>query len=341
MIIWIGSGIFFFIGLSFIVGFLVSAPKYKGPESDHFDGNKFYNLNGIEAKGFAEVFKWAMNRDKKEWKEINNIKFGDPPPDKVEDLRVTFINHATVLIQVNGINILTDPVWSERTSPFEWAGPKRMRPPGIQFSQLPPIDVVLISHNHYDHLDLPTIEKLDQYHQPAFFTPLGIKKLLENKGVSNVAELDWWNEQMVKNEIKIASVPAQHFSGRGMADRDATLWCGYMIMTPSGSIYFAGDTGYGEFFKLIKEKYSPIKLGLLPIGAYQPRWFMSPIHMSPKEAVQVHHEMDIGISIGIHYGTFPLADDGREDPVIDLEKAKKELGIDTFILLKEGEGREF
>lgn len=342
MLIWIGGGILFFVIASVTIGLLVSAPKYDGPQSDHFNGKTFVNKGNVEAKGFSDVFKWMMKRDRQPWEPMPNIQFGDAPPTESGNLRVTFINHATFLIQVDGVNILTDPIWSQRTSPFEWAGPKRMRPPGIQFEDLPRIDAVIISHNHYDHLDIPTVKRLEDAHQPLFIVPLGVKAYLENKGIKKAQELDWWEHTLAKN-VRIHSVPAQHFSGRGMADRDATLWCGYVLQYGGENIYFAGDTGYGDFFQEINERFKPFKLALLPIGAYKPRWFMSPIHISPEEAVQVHQEMDIEKSIGMHYGTFPLADDGREDPLIDLQEAKKQKGVaeEAFVLLTEGEGRNF
>lgn len=342
MFIWIGGGLVFFIIASFAVGWIISAPAYRGPESDHFNGDQFVNINQVKAKGFADVIKWMMQRDKKSWEPRPDLPPGAPPAQNSEKLKITFVNHSTFLIQWRGKNILTDPIWSERTSPVAFAGPKRMRPPGIRFEDLPAIDLVIISHNHYDHLDLPTVEKIEKLFQPEFIVPLGVDLLLKKKGFKHVKAMDWWQEDNF-SELTIACVPAQHFSGRGMADRDQTLWAGYMIMHNQQKLYFVGDTGYGPFFQQIKEKYAPIDVALTPIGAYQPKWFMSPIHMSPAEAVNVHRELKIGTSLAMHYGTFPLADDGREDPITDLQKALQEQQVssDSFVLLKEGEHWDF
>ena len=342
MFIWIGGGIIFFLFVSFSIGWIILAPGYKGPESNHFNGATFKNLNNVEAKGFGDVLKWMMRRDKEPWQEKPDLPYGSPPQAKSEELNITFVNHSTFLIQWNGLNILTDPIWSERTSPVSFAGPKRMRPPGIRFEDLPKIDAIIISHNHYDHLDLPTVRKLEKKYQPLFIVPLGVDLFLKNKGISRIEVMDWWEEKRIE-EFTIACVPAQHFSGRGMGDRDKTLWAGYVIMHQKQKLYYVGDTGYGPFFQQVKEKYAPIDVALIPIGAYKPKWFMSPIHMSPSEAVQVHRELEVGTSIAMHYGTFPLADDGHDDPVIDLRKAMEEqkVPVEKFILLEEGKGRSF
>lgn len=342
MFIWIGGGIIFFLLVSISIGWIISAPGYQGPKSDHFNGTTFKNLNNVEAKGFGDVLKWMMRRDQEPWQEKPDLPYGPKPQTKSEPLKITFINHSTFLIQWNGLNILTDPIWSERTSPVSFAGPKRMRPPGIRFEDLPQIDAIIISHNHYDHLDLPTVKLLQEKFQPLFVVPLGLDLYLKNKGIDNIEVLDWWQETKFKN-LNIACVPAQHFSGRGMGDRDKTLWAGYVLIHQQQKLYYVGDTGYGPFFQQIKEKYSPFDVALVPIGAYKPKWFMSPIHMSPSEAVQVHRELEIGTSIGMHYGTFPLADDGRNDPVIDLQKAlqKQQVSEEKFVLLEEGKALEF
>jgi L-ascorbate metabolism protein UlaG (beta-lactamase superfamily) len=215
-----------------------------------------------------------------------------------------------------------------------------MRPPGIKFEDLPKIDVVLLSHNHYDHLDLPVMTKIFQIHKPKIITPLGVKAFLEQNNISGHGDLDWWDEVALNDSLKIQAVPAQHFSGRGTFDRDATLWCGYVIKRKEGNIYFVGDTGYNEkTFKEIGERCAPISVALVPIGAYKPQWFMSPIHCSPEEAVKIHIEVKAKVSIADHYGTFPLADDGEEDPKVELVKALEKLNVpkEQFRLLKEGQ----
>ena len=328
-------------GFSLIVGYSLSAPRYSGPESNHFDGKKFFNLKRSEQKSVA---KWMLNRDQGQWKSVEDAPVGAKPVSRLEEgIRITFVNHSTFLIQADGLNILTDPIWSERSSPFSWAGPKRMRPPGIRFEDLPKIDVVILSHNHYDHLDLPTIKKLFQIHNPAIVAPLGVTAFLETEGIPGGMEADWWNEISLTDAVSLAVVPAQHFSGRGLFDRDRTLWGGYVLKTASGNLYFAGDTGYDQdIFREIGKRYAPLRAALLPIGAYKPLWFMSPVHISPEEAVRVHKDLRTEISIAMHYGTFPLGDDGQKEPVRDLKQAMKQHNIrpEEFLILNEGLSHE-
>jgi L-ascorbate metabolism protein UlaG (beta-lactamase superfamily) len=340
MIFWaLGIIVMFFVASSFI-GWKLSSPVYEGPATDNFDGTKFINPHGIRSKGLWDLLKWMMSRDRGEWPELTDPHIGPPPLEKLpnDQIRITFINHATTLIQINGLNILTDPIWSQRSSPFQWIGPKRVRPPGINFDDLPTIHLVLITHNHYDHLDENTVKNLEKDHRPLFIVPLGVGKFLQNRNIARVIELDW--EQSVEPfpAMSIVSVPAIHFSGRGSLDRDATLWCGYVIKGIAGNIYFAGDSGYGEIFKEIGIKHGPMLASVIPIGAYKPGWFMSPIHVSPAEAVKVHQDVGSKKSIAMHFGTFPLADDGYGDPQADLKKAMvdSQLDNDEFIILKEG-----
>jgi L-ascorbate metabolism protein UlaG (beta-lactamase superfamily) len=286
-----------------------------------------------------------LQRKQGPWTEKNESTFGEKPASMVTNgAKITFVNHSTFLIQLDGVNILTDPVWSERTSPFQFAGPKRMKQPGIRFDDLPKIDYIILSHNHYDHLDIDTVRKIYKIHQPKIITPLGVKAFLDNNQVTSATDLDWWQELTLSDSLVIQSVPAQHFSGRGVFDRDATLWCGYVIKNHRGNIYFAGDTGYNEFtFKEIGERCAPISVALIPIGAFKPTWFMSPIHCSPAEAVQIHFDVKASQSIATHFGTFPLADDGEDDPVEELSQAiiKANLSSDKFLALKEGHSRLF
>ncbi len=327
-----------------LIGLLLSAPVYKGPASDHFDGKKFINPTGLRAKGLGEVLKWMRERKPGKWTEKKEEKPGPKPLPRYDDgIRITFINHSSFLIQVDGLNILTDPVWSERVSPFTFAGPKRMRPPGIRFEDLPKIDLVLLSHNHYDHLDITTVRKLHEKYNPRFVVPLGVGAYLKQHKIELITELDWWQQDGLGSVFTIECVPAQHFSGRGTFDRDMTLWCGYVIHRTHGNIYFAGDTGYNEkTFKEIGERTSP-KLAIIPIGAFKPEWFMSPIHCSPAEAVLIHKDLKVPQSIASHFGTFPLADDNCEDPVNGLHDALKREGIpsDKFLILEEGVARDF
>lgn len=319
--------------------FFIAAPHYRGPRSDHFDGRRFHNL----PSGWpwdANFLKWQLNRQNGPWRKWVEAKPGAKPPARVDGgkLRLTFINHATTLIQMDGVNILTDPIWSERCSPVSFAGPKRHRPPGIRFDDLPKIDVVLISHNHYDHLDLPTLRSLRDRHKPRIITHLGNGALLRRHDIDEVEELDWW--QPANASVRISSVPAQHFSSRGISDRNANLWGGFVISGTSGNVYFAGDTGWGNHFADIAARVGEIRLALLPIGAYLPRWFMRPAHISPAEAVDAHLALKAKTSVPMHYGTFNLGDDGEVEPVDDLRRAiaaKKASGIEIFEF---GEGRD-
>jgi L-ascorbate metabolism protein UlaG (beta-lactamase superfamily) len=328
-----------------ILGMIISAPRYHGSPSDHFDGKAFRNPEGVKAKGGLGVFKWMLSRKRGPWKESVSIEYGKRPLTHFKDgIRVTFVNHSTFLIQVDGVNILTDPVWSKRVSPYSWIGPKRMRPPGIRFEDLPRIHLVLLSHNHYDHLDLQTMRMVFGGHHPRIITPLGVKKFLDDHYITGAVETDWWQEVEVVNRLKVQSVPAQHFSGRGLMDRDGTLWCGYVIRSSAGNVYFAGDTGYNPVtFRDIGARCGPMKISMLPIGAYKPAWFMAPIHVSPEESVRIHIDTQSQTSIATHFGTFPLADDGSDDPVNDLKIALEKFQITSegFLVLKEGEARIF
>lgn len=326
------------------IGSLLSAPKYKGPISDHFDGKVFKNIDGVKAKGFKDIFRLLTQGPKRgPWTEITAVDPKPNPPAIVnQGIQITFVNHSTFLIQVAGLNILTDPVWSKRVSPFQFAGPKRMRPPGLAMDQLPKIDLILLSHNHYDHLDLPTVQKLVREHQPQIVTPLGVGQFIKSRASGKATDLDWWESFAFSEKVKISSVPAQHFSGRGILDRDATLWCGYIIDTPDQKIYFAGDSGYGSFFKTIGERHPGIDLALLPIGAYAPVWFMSSIHTTPEEAAKIHLEVKAKQSVASHFGTFPLAYEGMQEAQSGLQTALEKFNIPTeqFWVLEEGEGRK-
>jgi L-ascorbate metabolism protein UlaG (beta-lactamase superfamily) len=285
---------------------LFDAPKYRGPKSDHFDGKRFFNLRSTQHAGFLDLLKWITHREQGPWSEWREITPAVPPA-RVDGLRVTWVNHSTMLIQVANVNILTDPIWSKRCSPVQWAGPKRHHAPGIRFEDLPPIDAVLISHNHYDHLDAGTLRRLERKHT---FVGLGNAAFL--KGAT---DLDWWESAEIANDVRVHCVPAQHFSSRGMTDRDANLWCGFVLETPRGNIYFAGDTGYGPHFGMIRERFGPMQLALLPIGAFRPEWFMCSVHVSPRDAVRAARELEAEVAIPMHYYTFHLGDDGQDEPV--------------------------
>jgi len=318
-----------------------SAPRYRGPLTDHFDGQRFRNRERGQHGAFA-FFKWMLNRERGPWRQTENKPF-PKPPQRVGpgELRVTFVNHATLLIQIDGLNLLTDPIWSERASPVSFAGPKRFRPPGLAFEDLPPIDAVMLSHNHYDHLDLPTLRRLAARHRPRVFCGLGNGRLLKKEGIANLTDLDWGSSETLNDLVSITAVAAKHFSGRGVLDRDRTLWTGYVLRSPFGSVYFAGDTGFGRHFEEIGREYGPIRLACLPIGAFRPIWFMSPVHISPAEAVKAHELLGAQTSLAIHFGTFALGDDGQTEPVDELKKVLSTTpATRPFWVLEQGEGRE-
>lgn len=314
--------------------------------SDHFDGRHFYNPtfpNGFH-RPLWHVAMWMLSRKVEAWSFISNDQR------KIEHQRtgpgecmVTFINHSTVLLQIDGWNILTDPIWSDRASPFSWIGPKRANLPGIKFEDLPSIDIVLLSHNHYDHMDIPTLRHLSQKHDPKFFVPIGNQAYLKSKGIqSEIKELDWWDEVDLSIENRLYFVPAQHFSARGIFDRNKTLWGGFVIKGSPQIIYFAGDAGFSSHFAEIRKRLGSPTLSLLPIGGFEPQWLMQSVHLSPEEAVQAHLILGSKQSMGIHFGTFQLTDESREAPVQELEKSLNKHGLpfESFWVLKPGEVRE-
>jgi L-ascorbate metabolism protein UlaG (beta-lactamase superfamily) len=320
---------------------------YSGPVSEHFDGEHFYNPGSPPLRGSASLLQWLANREPGPWRKWTPAPPGPPPPPRISDggIRVTFVGHSTVLLQMDGANILTDPIWSMRASPFSWIGPRRHRPPGLRLEDLPSIDVVLQSHDHYDHFDIPTLRRLTSRHRPRFVVPLGVRaRLVAHKipGGDESTEIDWWQTVSISSEIRITAVPARHFSGRSFRDRNRTLWCGYIVEGPSGTVYFAGDSGYGTHFREIRDRFPNIRLALFPIGAFRPQWFMGPVHISPQEAVRAHQELGAACSVAIHFGTFRLADDGEDEPATELRRALEAAAIPAskFLTLDGGQGLE-
>jgi L-ascorbate metabolism protein UlaG (beta-lactamase superfamily) len=321
---------------------LLAAPHYHGPETDHFDGERFHNLDPTLWQSRGSVLKWQFeDRERGVWPEWIESEPGPPPPERVSDgrMRITWVNHATLLIQADGVNILTDPIWSPRCSPVQFLGPKRHRAPGIRFHDLPPIDIVLLSHNHYDHLDVGTLHRLRATHAPRIVTPLGNALFLDRNGIHGAMELDWWRSVRVAG-VEITCTPAQHFCARALSDRNRTLWGGFVVAAPSGNAYFAGDTGWGEHFASIAQRFAPIRAAMLPIGAYLPRWFMRPVHVEPAEAVEAHRVLAPHTSIAMHYGTFRLSDEGVDQPVADLRLALEASGVENFRAVDHGIGVE-
>ncbi len=312
-----------------------------GVNSDHFRNGRFYNRDA-QPNGFRDLVRWMRNRQRGAWRPWIPGEPGPKPPERLAsgELGVTFVNHATVLIQFGGLNFITDPMWSMRASPVQWTGPRRHRAPGIRFADLPTIDCVLLSHNHYDHLDVPTLRRLLQRDTPEIFCPLGVARRVRRIGYKKVHELDWW-EQRSFRDVQVHAVPAQHFSARGPFDRDRTLWCGWLLEFAGEHVYFAADTGFGPHFAEIAARFPAPRLAMLPIGAYRPEWFMGPVHMSPDQALRAHRVLGAQQSMAIHFGTFSLADDAETEPEDRLRALLEQSPEDKerFWILHEGESR--
>ncbi len=290
--------------------------------------------------GFGSLLKWMLvhRTTRPRPKDPDPSVFARVPPDFVplraprSQLTVTWVGHSSLLIQLNGLNILTDPMWSERASPVQFAGPRRWVRPGIAFEDVPPLDVVLESHNHYDHLDAPTVRRLARAHPEAsWVVPLGLAAFVRKRGVSDnrVRELDWWEEHAI-GSLRIAATPAMHFSSRGIGDRGDSLWCGFALSSDGANgrhVYFAGDTGYHPEFGAIGERYGPFDVALMPIGAYEPRWFMRYLHMNPEEAVAAFRALNARMMVPIHWGTFKLTDEAMDEPPIRARAAWDSAGL--------------
>jgi len=310
-----------------------AAPAYQGPVTDHFDGEKFRNRLNSDF-GLTDFFRFSVpfNFVKEAWPEwIESTSRKIPRPRQTDDeISVTFINHATVLIQVDGVNILTDPIFTRRTSALSWIGPERVRAPGVNLSDLPPIDIILISHNHYDHLDIESLQLLQarnpENQSPLILSGLGNGLLFEDSGLTDFRDLDW-NQSEQYGSIEFVFTETRHRSGRGVTDQNKTLWGGFVIKTRLGNIYFAGDTGYGPHFKEAGNTHGEFILSLLPIGAYEPRWFMKSAHLNPRDAVAAHLDLNSQKSMAIHFGTFQLTYEGIDQPITDLKKAVTDLQV--------------
>jgi L-ascorbate metabolism protein UlaG (beta-lactamase superfamily) len=316
-------------------------------EKPHHTAEGFKNLFENESPSRMDFFKWRWER----WKnpvpgpETYHFPLVQNDAGFLQSNRsvntLTWIGHATVLLQINGVNILTDPQFSERASPVSWAGPRRVVAPGVALEDLPSIDVVVISHDHYDSLDLSTVQQLarrEQGEETVFIVPLRLKAWFEDQGINNVIELDWWEEFIVKG-ITLTAVPAQHWSKRSLFSSNKTLWAGWGIKSPDYNVYFVGDSGYAPHFKLIGERLGPFDLSLMPIGAYEPRWFMGHSHVNPEEAVQAHLDVKAKRSIAIHWGTFILTDEPLDEPPVRLKTAMEQAQLDDeeFVVMKHGE----
>ena len=320
-------------------GRTAGAPRLRLP-SDHFDGTRFFNPGVDTDKSLGDLWRWRRARTPAIWPDRIDLPAYPPPAQRAAggEVLLTYIGQATVLIQVPGLNILTDPIFSERASPVAFAGPKRVRAPGIDFDALPPIDLVLLSHNHYDHLDRASLARLARRGSSVLVTGLGNRPVLRGLGLRQIVELDWWETCHPLPGVEVSYVPAQHWSSRTLADRRKALWGGHVVRHAGGTLYFAGDSGYGRHFGSIAERFRP-DLALLPIGAYEPRWFMRSQHMNPDDAVKAHLDLGVGLSLAIHWGTFQLTDEALEAPLRELVAARLAQGVpaEAFVAPPPGE----
>ncbi len=317
---------------------------YQGPVSDHFDGERFVDPHGMPPKRLGDVLRWWLRGDRGHWPAHVPNAFADRPPARVDShaWRISYVGHASLLIQTAGRNILIDPIWSQRCSPVNFLGPKRVSEPGIAFDALPPIDTVLVTHNHYDHLDLATLTRLARTHDPIVITPLGNDTIMRahDKAIRAQA-FDWGDRVALNDEVAVTLCPTRHWSARGVRDRNCALWAAFVIETPAGRILHVGDSGYGDghYFKTVRDRYGAPRLAILPIGHYEPRWFMRDQHMNPAESVQAFLDCGASLALGHHYGTFKLTDEPIDAPVLALDVARAAAGLapEVFRVLRPGE----
>ena len=296
------------------------------------DGRRF-RLEGHRAEaGFMDIMRWRFNGERARWPQrVENRAFPPPPPRVTGDeIKATWIGHSTVLVQLAGLNILTDPFLSQRASPVSFAGPRRVRPPALTAQDLPPIDIILLSHNHYDHMDLPSLREIARHHAPHVVTPHGNARWIRKASPRfRIDELQWGG-MIESGGARIHLTPALHWSKRSLFESNTALWGAFAVETAAGLVYFAGDTGYGTgaTFADVRQHFGPPRLSLLPIGAYAPRWFMSPQHMDPEEAVKAHLALGSRLSLAIHHGTIQLTDEAIDAPVKELRAALAMHGVD-------------
>ena len=314
---------------------------YSGPASDHFDGVQFFNPGGTTPAGFSDLLKWQLGGGRAKWPDLVLVPQKAKPAPQVQDMTITMVGHATLLIQTAGMNILTDPVWSDRASPLAFAGPKRVTEPGIAIGDLPRIDAVLLSHNHYDHLDIATMKELHAAHQPMVITPLGNDTILKSAIPGIRITTGDWGDTTALGPLSVHFEPCHHWSARGMGDRSYALWAAFVIDGPAGRIFHVGDTGFdqGRPYRDLGARHGPIRAAILPIGAYEPRWFMQAQHQNPEEAVEGFRLSGAAHAIGHHWGTFQLTDEAREAPPQALARAlnAKAIAPARFRALSPGE----
>lgn len=289
---------------------------------------RFAHRSRTPPRGLLDLLRWQLLERKTPWPRwIDDPIQPPPPPPQGNQLIATYVNHATVLLQTTGGAVLTDPIWSSRCSPLSFAGPRRVRRPGLELAALPALDAVLISHNHYDHLDLPTVRQLHARGVTRFICPIDNARLMTGVTRELISELDWWESHTVSNTLQVTLVPAQHWSSRTPFDRNCALWGGFVLELGGHRIYFVGDSGYGPHFAEIAARLGPFDLCLMPVGHYEPRWFMRDQHLNPAEAVQGHLDLGSPLTLGIHFGTFQLTDEGVDEPLEELDAARRRLGV--------------
>jgi L-ascorbate metabolism protein UlaG (beta-lactamase superfamily) len=329
------------MSLKSIVASAFGRPTRPFPISDHCDGERFFNPTGPPARPDGDPLGWQRTREKSPWPAGGPLTPYPPPPPQVVPgaIAATFVGHSTFLLRTANAVILTDPMFETHAGPFGRLGPRRAHPPALRLDSLPIPDIVLVSHNHYDHLQPSSLRRCTQGAEPQFVTALGLGAVLRRMTLQNVIELDWWDAADLGDGRTVTCVPAQHFSGRTPFDGNRTLWCGFVLHTATERIYFAGDSGYGPHFTEIGRRCPSIDLAMLPIGADEPRSFMRPIHMDPEEAVQAHLDIGARVSLGMHFGTFQLTDEAIDEPLLALGRALDEKGIpdQAFTTLDFGE----
>jgi L-ascorbate metabolism protein UlaG (beta-lactamase superfamily) len=314
------------------------------PVSDHFNGKTFSNPGAQTDRSWRDLLRWKLHSQAAPWPRRVEIAPQRPAVPGAGEVVATWINHSTFLLQTPHGSVITDPIFSERCSPLSWAGPRRVHPPGVRFGEPPRLDAVLLSHDHYDHCDLPTLRQLARREpQPRFIAPLGHAELARTAGfrAESIIELDWWQAQTVTPGLEAILTPAQHWSKRLGRPRNSRLWGGFFLKTAgTPAVHFVGDSGYHDsLFCEIRARLGPPGLALVPIGAYEPRWFMAPQHCNPAEAVQIHRDLGASVSVAMHWGTFQLTDEGRDEPPRALAAAQAAAGLDTgtFRVLAPGE----
>jgi L-ascorbate metabolism protein UlaG (beta-lactamase superfamily) len=323
------------------------ARYYDGPLSDHFDGERFFDTHGSPPKPPGDLWRWYREGGRATWPAWAPSPFAARPPRRVEGQawRITYVGHASLLIQTAGLNILLDPVWSQRASPFAFIGPKRVNDPGIAFDALPPIDAALVSHGHYDHLDVATLSALVTPHRPHIITPLGNDTIMRaHDSAIRATAADWGERIALSRDVAVALVACRHWTARTPFDRNRALWAAFVLETPAGRILHVGDSAYGDghHFRTARERHGPFRLAILPIGAYEPRWFMRDQHMNPEESVQAFVDSGAELALGHHYGTFQLTNEAIDAPLQALAAARAAAGVapETFRVLRPGEAWE-